>query len=210
MAEREAILAVGPPDPAVHIRAAELQRGRLQREREDLAAGNGRYRDHPVAHAIWELHHAEVNIARLERNLAESRPSRPIRKMWRSELADRRSRSVLAARAVEELSAPALARVDTEKRGRSERLFSLWGNVRRTSAGRTTIRRHPVASITSPAKSPLWTPASTTAGRHMTVHEPSSRESSSIVASGLTCREGSGPAPTRSYERPRTAHEGRR
>jgi hypothetical protein len=39
VAERAAISAVVPPDPAAHIRAAELRRSRLQREREDLAAG---------------------------------------------------------------------------------------------------------------------------------------------------------------------------
>ena len=125
-AEREAILAVVPPDPSAHIRAAELQRSRLQRERDELAAGKGRYRDHPVAHAIWRLHQAEVIIARVERSLAESRPSRPIRKMWRSELVDWRSNSVSAARAVEELRAPELARIDTEERGLDQRLSGLW------------------------------------------------------------------------------------
>ena len=77
VAECNAILAVVPPDPSVHIRAAELRRSRLQRDRDDLAAGRGRYRDHPVAHAIRELNHAEVNIARLERNLASRRSLGP-------------------------------------------------------------------------------------------------------------------------------------
>ena len=81
------------PTRTPRIRAAELQRSRLEREREDLTAGKGRYRDHPVAHAIWELHQAEVNIARLERSLAESRLSRAIRKVWRAELAGWQSRS---------------------------------------------------------------------------------------------------------------------
>jgi conjugative relaxase-like TrwC/TraI family protein len=87
VAEREVILAVVPPDPSVHIRAAELQRSRLQRDRDDLAAGRGRYRDHLVARAVRNLHHAEVNIARLERNLAGSRSPRAQRRTWRSELA---------------------------------------------------------------------------------------------------------------------------
>ena len=126
MAERQAILAVVPPDPSAHIRASELQRGRLQRDRDDLAAGKGRYRDHPVAHAIWELHQAEVNMARLARSLAGSRTSRTIRKVWRSELADCRSNSAAAARAVEELSAPELARIDTKERELDQRLSGLW------------------------------------------------------------------------------------
>ncbi len=98
MAEREAILAVVPPDPAAQIRAAELQRSRLQREREDLTAGQGRYRDRPIAETIGELHHAEVNIARIERNLAGSRTSRSDRRSWRSQLAGRSVRPTSAGR----------------------------------------------------------------------------------------------------------------
>ena len=125
VAEREAILAVIPPDPAVQIRAAELQRSRLQREREDLTAGEGRFRDHPVAHAIWELRQAETNVARLERSL-RSRTSRAERRMWRSDLAGWRSTHVAATRAVETLSAPDLARIDGEEQGLGERLSGLW------------------------------------------------------------------------------------
>jgi conjugative relaxase-like TrwC/TraI family protein len=126
VAEREAVLAVVPPDPAAHIRAAEAQRSRLQREREDLAAGKGRFRDHPVAHAIWERHQAEGNIARLERNLARSRTSRAERRMWRSELVDWRSNHATASRAVEDLSTPELAGIEDEERRLGERLTGLW------------------------------------------------------------------------------------
>ena len=68
VAERQAILAVVPPNPTAAIRA-EAERARLQQDREDLAAGTGRYRDHPVASALRELQQAEGSIARLERNL---------------------------------------------------------------------------------------------------------------------------------------------
>ena len=143
VAERDAILAVVPPDPSVQIRAAELQRSRLQRDRDDLASGRGRYRDHPVAHAIRQRHHAEVNIARLERNLSGSRSSRAQRRTWRSELADWRSNHATAARAVEDLNAPERSRVDAEERGLDERLSGLW-------AQRETHQRwavdHPEAS----------------------------------------------------------------
>ncbi len=47
VAERDAILAGMPPDPSAEIRAAELARGRLERERNDLAKGAGQFRDHP-------------------------------------------------------------------------------------------------------------------------------------------------------------------
>jgi hypothetical protein len=126
VAEREAVLAVVPPDPAAQIRAAELQRSRLQRDREDLAAGKGRYRDHPVAHAIRELHQAEVNIARLERNLAASRTSRANRRLWRSELGEWRSNHATTSRAVADLSAPELAGIEGEERRLSEHLSGLW------------------------------------------------------------------------------------
>jgi hypothetical protein len=126
VAEREAILAVVPPDPAARIRAAELQSSRLQHEREDLIEGKGRYGDRPIAAAIREQHHAEVNIARLERNLAGSRSSRAQRRTWRSELAGWRSSYSTATRAVEDLSAPELARIDEEERGVEERLSGLW------------------------------------------------------------------------------------
>jgi hypothetical protein len=143
VAEREAILAVVPPDPSAHIGAAELQRSRLQRDREDLAAGKGRYRDHPVADAIRELHHAEVNIARLERNLAGSRSARAQRRTWRSELADWRSSRVSAARAVEVLSAPELAGIDSEERQVGERLSGLW---KQREAHQRWADEHPEAS----------------------------------------------------------------
>ena len=125
VAEREAILAVIPPDPTVQIRAVELQRSRLGGERQDLAAGEGRYRDHPVGHAARELHRAEVNIARLERNLGGPHTSRAMRKAWRSELADWRSKSATASRAVVDLSAHELARIDKEERGVEDRLSGL-------------------------------------------------------------------------------------
>jgi hypothetical protein len=126
VAEREAIRAVVPPDPTVHIRAAELARSRLQAEREDLAAGTGRYRDHPVAHALGQRNQAEANIARIEGILAGPRSPRATRRMWRSELAEWRSRHATADRAVEDLSAPEIARIHREERGLEERLSGLW------------------------------------------------------------------------------------
>jgi hypothetical protein len=122
VAEREAILAVTPPDPAAEIRAAELQRGRLQQEREHLAAGEGRYRDHPVAHALWERRQAENNIARLERDLARSGTPRAERRRSRSELAGWRTKHAAAVRAVAEVSAPETSRTDKEERDVDERL----------------------------------------------------------------------------------------
>jgi hypothetical protein len=126
VAERDAILAVTPPNPAAHIRAAELQRGRLQREGDDLAAGEGRYRAHPVAHALWERRQAENNIARLQRDLARSGTPRADRRRWRAELADWRTKHVAATRAVTEVSGPAIARIDEEERTVGERLSDLW------------------------------------------------------------------------------------
>ena len=126
VAEREAILAVAPHDPSAQIRAAELQRSRLQRERQDLAAGGGRYRDHPVSPALWELRQAENNLARIERNLTRSGTSRADRRRWRAELADWQPKSAAAARAVAGLSAPEIARINKEERALVESLSDLW------------------------------------------------------------------------------------
>src|SRR5262249_29360031 len=65
-AEREAILAVIPHDPAIDIRLVDRDLARLACEREDLAKGEGRYRDHPVARAHRELAYAQGNRSRLE------------------------------------------------------------------------------------------------------------------------------------------------
>jgi len=126
VAEREAILAVTPPDPSAHIRAAELQRARLQREREDLAAGMSRYRDHPVAQALWELRHAENNIARIERDLSRSGTPRAERRRWRGELADWQPKLAAATRVVADISAPEMTRIEEEERNLGERLPDLW------------------------------------------------------------------------------------
>ena len=125
VAERAAIVAVAPPDPAAHIRAAELQRTRLQRERQDLAAGEGRYRDHPVSQALWERRQAENSIARIERNLTRSGTPRAERRRWRTELADWQPKLAVATRAVADLSAPETARIDAEDRNLDERLSDL-------------------------------------------------------------------------------------
>ena len=143
VAERQAILAVAPPNPSVHIRAAELQRSRLQREREDLGAGKGRYRDDPVAHALWELRQAEIGIAGIEGNLARSGTTRVDRRRWRAELADWKPRRVAAARAVTNISAPEIARIDDEELDLEERLSDLWGQ-RKTH--QRWVSEHPEAS----------------------------------------------------------------
>jgi hypothetical protein len=49
VAERQAIGAAMPPDPTADIQAVERERDRLQRQREDLAAGKGVYACQPIA-----------------------------------------------------------------------------------------------------------------------------------------------------------------
>ena len=144
VAEREAILAVTPPDPSAHIRAAELQRARLQREREDLATGVGHYRDHPVARALWELRQAENNIGRIQRDLTRSGTPRAERRRWRSELAGWHPRQAAAVRAVTAITAPEITRIEEEERRLDERTPALW-------AQRETHQRwaseHPEAAL---------------------------------------------------------------
>jgi len=126
LAERDAILAVIPHDPSTEIRAAELQRSFVDKDRKDLAAGTGRYRDHPVAHALEGLNVAESNVARLERNLSEPRVLRKQRRAWNAALVEWRTDLASAARKVRELTAPELARLDKEEDGLQQRLSGLW------------------------------------------------------------------------------------
>jgi len=126
VAERDAILAVIPHDPSAEIRAAELQRSRLEKDRKDLATGAGRYRDHPVAHALLERSVAESNVARLERNLGGSVRSRKDKRAWRAELDGWRSKLTAAARDIDNLAAPELARLDKEEQHLRTHLDGLW------------------------------------------------------------------------------------
>jgi hypothetical protein len=125
VAERDAILAVIPHDPSAEVRAAELQRSRLEKEREDLANGTGRYRDHPIAHALRELSSAESNIARLERNLSRSGRPWKDKRAWRVELQEWRPKLAVAARDVADLTAPELARLDKDDQRLRKRLDGL-------------------------------------------------------------------------------------
>lgn len=125
VAERDAILAVIPPDPTPQLRAADLQRRRLEREREQLATGEGRYRDHPVAGALRSLRQAESNVARLERNLTTRGASRKEKHRWRSELREGNPTLTAAAREVAERNAPELARLDREEQDLAARLSGL-------------------------------------------------------------------------------------
>ncbi|MGH9230164.1 MAG: hypothetical protein ACRD07_15830 [Acidimicrobiales bacterium] len=115
-----------PPRSSAEIRAAELHRSRLEAQREDLAKGTGRYRDHPVAQALRELSAAENNVARLERNLRGSGRSRKDKRVWRAELQEWRPQLAAAARDVANLTAPEVARLDTDEQRLRKRLDSLW------------------------------------------------------------------------------------
>ncbi len=114
VAERDAILAVVPPDPTAEIRAAELRRSRLDAERRDLEVGTGRYQDEPLGRAVRELHRVERDVARLERNLSLSGTSRADRRDWQSGLADARTRERDATATVASLNSPEFARVSQE------------------------------------------------------------------------------------------------
>ena len=141
VAERDAILAVVPANPTAEIRAAELQRSRLDAEREHLAKGTGRYRDHPVRQALGELRLAESNVARLQRNLAGCR-SRKERKAWEADLEEWRRKLAAAARDLAEVSDPELTRLDKEEQGLQRRLTGLWS---RREKYESWAARHPEA-----------------------------------------------------------------
>jgi len=141
LAEREAILAVIPHDPSAEIRAAELQRSRLEKDRKDLATGAGRYLDHPVAHALRELSVAERNVARVERNLGGS-AGRKDKRAWRAELDEWRPKVASAARLIADLTAPERARLDNDEEHLRKHLDGVW---RQHEAYQSWASRHPEA-----------------------------------------------------------------
>ena len=142
-ADRAAIAAVIPPDPSAEIRTVEKELARIWRQREDLTAGKGRHADRPVGHAVWELGHAQMNIARLKRDLDRSHASRKDRRQSRTELADWQEREGAASRAVEALAAPEAARLDAEETRLTGRLSALG---RQLVAHRDWAGEHPEAA----------------------------------------------------------------
>nr|MDQ3643682.1 hypothetical protein [Actinomycetota bacterium] len=142
-AERAAIAAVIPPDPTVEIPTVEKDLRRIHRQREDLAAGTGRYADGPIGHAVWELRQADVKVAHLKRDLDRSDASRRDRRRARTELGDWKERQRAASRAVGALAAPEVCRLDTEEDRLTGRLSGL---SKQQAAHRDWIAEHPEAA----------------------------------------------------------------
>jgi conjugative relaxase-like TrwC/TraI family protein len=124
-AERAAIAAVIPPDPSTEMLTVERALKRIHSQRQDLAAGKGRYAEGPVGHAVWELDQADMNIARLKRDLDRSDASRKDRRRYRVELADWQERQRAASRAVAALTAPEASRLVGEENRLTRRLSAL-------------------------------------------------------------------------------------
>jgi conjugative relaxase-like TrwC/TraI family protein len=141
-AERAAIAAVIPPDPSAELRTVDKELASVRRQRENLAAGKGRYADGPLGHAIWELGQAEMNIARLKRDLDRSDASRKDRRPTRAELGDWQERQRAASRAVEALEAPEASRLDAEESRLTARLSALGTQQ---VAHRDWVAEHPEA-----------------------------------------------------------------
>lgn len=96
------------------IHAGELQRDRLETERDDLAKAAGGFRNHPVANALRELRTAEANVMRLEANL-RSGAFRKAKRVWRADLGEWRPKLTAAAREVGDLTGAELARLDKDE-----------------------------------------------------------------------------------------------
>jgi hypothetical protein len=144
-AERAAIAAVIPPDPSAEISTVEKDLRRIHRQREDLAAGKGRYAEGPVGHAVWALGQADMNVARLKRGLDRSDASRKDRRRSRTELADWQERQRAASRTVAALAAPEASRLDSEEDRLTGRLSTLNNQQADTETGSPSIRRRPGA-----------------------------------------------------------------
>jgi len=142
-AERAAIAAVIPPDPSAELRTVEKDLRRIHRQREDLAAGTGRYADRPIGRAVWELGQAEMNVARLKRDLDRSNASRRDRRRSRAELEEWQERHRAVSRAVAATAAPEAARLDAEE----DRLTGRLPELREQQANhRDWVAEHPEAA----------------------------------------------------------------
>ncbi len=143
VAERAAIAAVIPPDPSAEIPTVEKDLRRIHRQREDLATGKGRYADRPVGHAVWELGQAEMNVARLKRDLDRSGASRRDRRRSRAELGEWQERRSAARGDVAATAAPEASRLDAEE----DRLTgSLLGLRKQQASHRDWVASHPEAA----------------------------------------------------------------
>ncbi|MDP1804469.1 MAG: hypothetical protein Q8K72_04830, partial [Acidimicrobiales bacterium] len=142
-AERAAIAAVIPPDPTAGIKATERQLNRLRGQRRELATGTGPYRDGPVGHAVWELHQAEMNVGRLQREIDRSDATRKDRRRLRSKLAKAQGHGIAAGRGLAALTAPELAQLDAEEERLTGHLAQLQEQA--TEYGRWVLR-HPEAA----------------------------------------------------------------
>lgn len=141
-AERAAIAAVIPPDPSAEIHAVETELARIRARREDLAAGTGRYSEGPVGHAFWEVRQAEMNVARLEREVTRTEASRRARRRARGELAVWRDRQGVTAQGLASAVVPEKARLEAEETRLAERLPEL---RHQQTAHRDWLDQHPEA-----------------------------------------------------------------
>jgi len=112
LAERHAITAVMPEDPAADILAAEGELDRLRRRREYLEVGRGTYPTHPIGRAMREHHKAQDEVRRLEATVADRRLPRKARRSHEVELRGWRSRLSASVIEVADLTASERARID--------------------------------------------------------------------------------------------------
>jgi DNA repair exonuclease SbcCD ATPase subunit len=142
-AERAAIAAVIPPDPSAEIRTVDKDLRRIHRQRQDLAAGTGRYVDGPIGHALWEVGQAEMNIARLKRDLDRSDASRRDRRRSRAELGEWQERHREVSRAVAATAAPEAGSLGAEE----DRLTGRLPELKEQQANhRDWVAKHPEAA----------------------------------------------------------------
>jgi conjugative relaxase-like TrwC/TraI family protein len=121
LAERHAILAVVPADPAAAIRTAERELGGLRRRRADLETGRGHYANHPLNRAVLDHEQAHANVIRLEGDLNNRRPPRRERREKETQLVQWHARLIASARTVQDIRTPEvkrIARAETHITGR--------------------------------------------------------------------------------------------
>src|SRR5207245_1883874 len=94
-AQRQAIEAAIPADPAPELRAAEIQLAALQRARRDLETGRGRYAGTTEGEAARAFTIARTRRREAER-FAETADSRRTRRNWKHDAQGRAEREATA------------------------------------------------------------------------------------------------------------------
>ena len=159
-AERDAVAAAIPRDPAPAVRAAETERQRLHPERFDLDYGRGRWGDTPAGQAARALREAEQKRREAEGFAARADTGWRMRRVWRSHASTWGERERQARVGYDKATRPQLDRLDAAIARVDSASMSYAARPSAADSGRPSTPRPPPAR---PASTPSSGCSTTTA-----------------------------------------------